>query len=270
MSVHQFPAICTRPFLLLRPSPWPWPTCFSLDIDSDPSSWIPTVASIFRNFPLTSPGSGVSSQSKTICRTLARSSGQTRSPFLFAISVTTVRVSVYSGFCTPVRRSARGSVPGCAQYDAATERNPVGISKLRVLIPIPRRSTRGRVDPGSCGLQVRCQLRCQPEAPPPRSQRRSQTVPVSPRQSQSPPSSQKAFGSDAVWKEGLVLLQIPHQIPEASPPHPLILVVAFFLTGPLKNTNIPSPCSFFWSSQRKKNIPRRVHRAPEHMVVFLT
>lgn len=28
-----------------------WPTCLFLDIDSDPSSWIPTVASIFCNFP---------------------------------------------------------------------------------------------------------------------------------------------------------------------------------------------------------------------------
>lgn len=87
----------------------------------------------------------------------------------------------------------------------------------------------------------------------------AETVPDSPRQSQSPPpppSSQKAFGSDAVWKEGLVLLQIPHQIPEASPPHPLILVVAFFLTGPLKNTNIPSPCSFLPVLAKKKKISR--------------
>lgn len=125
----------------------------------------------------------MSSQSKTIWRTLARPSRQARSPFLFPISVTTVRVSVYSGSCTPVRRSARGSVPGCAQYDAATERNPVGISKLRVLIPIPRRSTRGCVDPGSCGLQVRCppvavSVQC------PRHGRRD-----GPRQSQSPPFS---------------------------------------------------------------------------------
>ncbi|KAK3396438.1 hypothetical protein B0T20DRAFT_270954 [Sordaria brevicollis] len=80
LLVHSF---CSGPHLS------PWPTCLFLDLDSDPSSWIPTVASIFRNFPLTSPGSGVSSQSKTIWRTLAISSGQTPSPFLFATSVTT-------------------------------------------------------------------------------------------------------------------------------------------------------------------------------------